>query len=212
MFFLGCSDKTVFLNNSIHFFFVLSSFEKGRIQDSRGEVTLPKLENSDLHSLKTLLFSEEEAKRLVELSSNEESLDKGKLAYKEFANWCNTHNNYNNLLKAYQDKYQSTYSPKYDYADKKMIAAYHGESDTNLKQYLEYSTLKRKEAGLRALFSLSKKRTLFPLSVSHDMTYQDFKTQVNTLAEKYNCDEREIRMAFDQSQIKQQQLDTYLAL
>jgi hypothetical protein len=89
------------------------------------------------------------------------------------------------------------------------IARFHRESHPDLQNYLEVSNLKRKEVGLRALFSLGKKMDIWPPPDSHFSTLENYNEYIDQLAQKYNCGKREVIIAFDQTQPKEKRIDTY---
>lgn len=182
-------------------------FEQGTQGSQRGRVRLPTLAQEDMVALQKALFSDKDQSRLDEILRDQTTLATGKAKYKEFSAL---------RKELHATKPKSRFeAPRLD--DNKterlytLAEAIEDKTDAEINLYLEYTELQRKREGLRALLRMKDKT-----SVPQSYPNEDFTTKfaasdlIRSLAEKYNCAERDILIAFDLAQPQEKRIDTYL--
>lgn len=175
-------------------------FEMGTTYGQRGTTQLPKLNDNDLKKLESVLFSDADAQRLAEISKDP-SLDSGKAKYKEFSRLRKE----TNQLDEIADPVGAAEMRG------KFLKASKSLNDPDVTLYLESVALKRKQQGLRALFTMKDKTSLFLTGPRQDVSAKiDAREVIEQLAKKYKCNERDVLIAFDQRQPIEKQIDPYL--
>lgn len=199
------------------------------VNHGRGIARLPKLNEEELKSLEKCLFSEKDKARLSELQ-NAYTLEcqQGKNKYKEFSIAKQKIHNQStklpvkgpmtlmNICYAAKEKNvrdEKEWDSKKNTLDATRLFELRNqiEQDKDVQLYLELVELKRKQAGLRALFQVNDKLSIEQTEPKMlDYMEEKIKPIIEKLAQQYNCNVREILIAFDQAQPEGKKLDDYL--
>ena len=166
-------------------------YEKGASNGDRGTTRLPKLTPEDLQSLQDVLFSNADQARLNEIL-NDPQFESGKTKYKALSKTRKELNEWDSI-------------PRSELKEMDKLS-----KDEELKLYLEYTTLSRKQNGLRAFFILKNKTSGIRWVKLDSKTNMQTMDILNQLSTKYNCTSGEILTAFDQSRPQETRIDTYL--